>query len=204
MRSNQVEVQSPSDVPFETVGASVMDMSPTEAEVPLDLYRRLRQMAHRLMRGESIDHTLQTTALVHEAYMRLIHSDASLSQSPARLLAASGEAMKNALIDHARSKQRLKRGGDRRREILEFSDLPSVLDAEPEQIVALEDAFDALRREDPLAADVVHLRFHLGLAVEETADALEVSPRTVKRRWAFARAWLFRELSNETPPSGDD
>lgn len=134
--------------------------------------------------------------------MRLIRSDATLADSPARLLAAAGEAMRNALIDHARGRLRLKRGGDRQRELVELADLPSFLDADPAQIVALEDAMAALAREDELAAQVVELRFHLGLGVEETAKALDTSPRTVKRRWAFARTWLFRELTgrDERPP----
>ncbi len=163
--------------------------------VPLDLYQQLRGAAHQLMRGEATEHTLQTTALVHEAYLRLIRSDESLAESPARLLAAAGIAMRNALVDHARSRLRVKRGGDRERDLIELSDVPSFLAADPEQIVALEDALDALAIEDELAARVVHLRFHLGLGVEETAQALDISPRTVKRRWAFARTWLFRELN---------
>lgn len=146
------------------------------------------------MRGEAVGHTLQTTALVHEAYVRLVRSDETLAASPARLLAAAGDAMRNALIDHARGRMRLKRGGDRRRELVELSDLPRFLDADPDQIVALEEAVGALFREDDLAARVVQLRFHLGLGVDETAKALGVSSRTVKRRWAFARAWLYRQL----------
>lgn len=174
---------------------------PSDASVPLDLYGRLRDMAHRLMRGEAVGHTLQTTALVHEAYMRLIRSDASLAHAPERLLAAAADAMRNALIDHARGRRRLKRGGGRRRELVELADLPSFLDSEPEQIVALEDALDALAGQDELAARVVRMRFHLGLGVDETARALDVSPRTVKRRWAFARTWLYRELSRDDAPA---
>lgn len=174
---------------------------PAGSEVPLDLYERLRDVARKLMRDEAVGHTLQTTALVHEAYVRLIASDPSLTDSPARLLAAAGTAMRNALIDHARGRLRQKRGGDRERQLVELSDVPSFLDADPEQIVALDDAFEALAREDELAARVVNLRFHLGLGVEEVAQALEISPRTVKRRWAFARAWLFRELGGG--PEGD-
>lgn len=184
----------PSDRPIVTHSPN----GPDGAEVPLDLYQRLRDVAHRLMRGEAVGHTLQTTALVHEAYMRMVQSDPTLVDAPVRLLAVASTAMRNALADHARGRLRQKRGGDRKRALIELSDLPSFLDADPQQIVALEDALDALEREDELAARVVHLRFHLGLGVEETARALETSPRTVKRRWAFARTWLFRELTERT------
>lgn len=167
------------------------------AEVPDDLYRRLRGMAHQLMRGEAVGHTLQTTALVHEAYLRLPDVQSALKESPARFLSIAGDAMRHALIDHARARMRVKRGGDRGRALIELADVPSLLSAEPEQIVALEDSLEALAAIDGLAAQVVHLRFHLGLGVAGTASALEVSERTVKRKWAFARAWLFRELSAE-------
>lgn len=164
------------------------------AVLPAELYERLRTAARRLMRGEGADHTLQTTALVHEAWLRLTHSDPELRQEPQRVLAAASEAMRRALIDHARTRGRLKRGGGAKRELFDLADLPIVADAEPEQVLALDDAFGRLADEDPEAAEVVRLRFHLGLGVEETAAALGLSPRTVKRRWAFARSWLFREL----------
>ncbi len=164
------------------------------AVLPAELYERLRTAARRLMRGEGADHTLQTTALVHEAWLRLTHSDPELRQEPQRVLAAASEAMRRALIDHARTRGRLKRGGGAKRELFDLEDLPALADAEPEQVLALDDAFERLAAEDPEAAEVVRLRFHLGLGVEETAGALGLSPRTVKRRWAFARSWLFREL----------
>lgn len=173
-------------------------------EIPLDLYRRLRDLAHRLMRGEAVGHTLQTTALVHDAYMNLVASDATLEENPPRLLAAAGTAMRRALIDHARGRNREKRGGVKRRELVELSDLPSLIAAPSDQILELEEALENLAREDAKAAEIVNLRFHLGLDVDSTARVLDMSPRTVKRRWAFARSWLYRELAGVTAPRGHE
>lgn len=170
------------------------DHKPAAEPVPLELYQQLRGMAHRLMQGETVQHTLQTTALVHEAWIRLMRTDPALVESPRRVLAAAGDAMRNALIDHARGRDRQKRGGDRRRDWVDLRDLPSLLEAHPDQIVALDEAFERLQKEDPLASEVVRLRFHLGMDVESTAQVLDVSSRTVKRRWAFARTWLYHEL----------
>ena len=169
----------------------------TRSVLPIDLYQRLRELARKLMRGEDTSHTLQATALVHEAWMRIAHSThvtASTAESRQHLLAAASDAMRHTLIDHARGRRRAKRGNGRERKLLDLADVPDIVAADSDEIVALDAAFATLSVVDPDSADVVRMRFHLGLGVDETAVALGISQRTVKRRFAFARSWLFREL----------
>jgi RNA polymerase sigma factor (TIGR02999 family) len=158
------------------------------------VYDQLRALARQNMHRERAGHTLQATALVHEAFVRLL-GDADVAwDSRGHFYVAAAEAMRRILIEHARSRGREKRGGGRQRVPLTVVDVPAPAD-DPEQILAVDDALRRLEGEDPDAANVVRLRFYAGLGVEETARALGKSPRTVAREWAFARAWLMDELS---------
>jgi len=136
--------------------------------------------------------TLQATALVHEAYLRLLGGTQPPWNDRQHFFRAAAEAMRRILIEHARKRGRVKRGGKRVRVELTGVDLAS--DQDLDQILALDDAFRRLEQQDPEAADVVRLRCFAGLSVEETAQATGHSERTVKREWAFARAWLYDAL----------
>lgn len=165
------------------------------------VYTELRALARARMWRERSDHSLQATDLVHEAYLRLQHGGQPRWAGRGHFFAAAAEAMRRILIEHARAKGRLKRGGDslgRPAEKMTLSiagvaDLAAA-DADPDAVLALEDAIAALEKEDARLAQVVRLRFYAGLSVEETAEALDTSPRTVKRDWSFARAWLYLRL----------
>jgi RNA polymerase sigma factor (TIGR02999 family) len=168
-----------------------------DPEAPAQLlplvYEELRRLAaHRLAR-EAPGQTLQPTALVHEAYLRLVGDKAgALWDSRGHFFAACAEAMRRILVENARSKQRLKRGGDRARLPLEEAEL---LAPEPrEDVLALEEALTELAATDRAAADLVQLRYFGGLSIADAAQLLGVSPRTAKRMWTYARAWLFERL----------
>jgi RNA polymerase sigma factor (TIGR02999 family) len=157
-----------------------------------EVYEELRKLAEHRMAGQAVSHTLQATALVHEAYMRVAADGTKRWANRAHLFHAIAEAMRRILIDHARAKGGPKRGGGWKRLPLDLLDL--ALTEEPGQILALDEAVSRLEQLDPTAARVVHLRFYCGLSVDETARAMDVSPRTVMRDWAFARAYLLRAL----------
>ncbi|HUB24649.1 MAG TPA: ECF-type sigma factor [Tepidisphaeraceae bacterium] len=159
------------------------------------VYDELRKLAAHRMNSERADHTLEATALVHEAYMRLVGDQDVQWANRAHFFAAAAEAMRRILIEHARAKQGPQRGGDRRKMPMDVLDLAIADD--PEQIVALDEAICRLEEQDADAARVVRLRFYAGLSVEETAAAMNISDRTVKREWAFARAFLFRKLESQ-------
>ena len=167
------------------------DMRSCGALLPL-VYEELRELAVHRMAGERKDHTLQATALVHEAYLRLVGDSKVRAGGRAYFFAAAAEAMRRILIEHARADKGAQRGGNLRKLPMDVVDLATADD--PEQIMALDEAISRMEQQDPEAARVVRLRFFAGLSVEETAEALGVSPRTVKREWAFARAYLFRAL----------
>jgi RNA polymerase sigma factor (TIGR02999 family) len=157
------------------------------------VYTQLRNLARRRMAEERAGHTLQATALVHEVYLKLIGPErAGPWAGRGQFFFAAAEAMRQILIDHARKRRGLKRGGGRRRVPLGVLDLAA--DGPGEEILALDEAVLRLEQESPDVAAVVRLRFYAGLSVEETAEALGISPRTVKREWTYARARLCREL----------
>lgn len=159
--------------------------------VPL-VYAELRAAARAHLRAERADHTLQPTALVHEAYLRLFAGHYPAWNDRQHFFRAAAEAMRRILIEHARKRARVKRGGNPIR--LSLSDIDAAAQQEPAALLALDEAIRRLEEQDPTTAQVVHLRFFAGLSVEETAQLLEVSPRTVKREWAYARAWLYDAL----------
>lgn len=154
------------------------------------VYQELRAIARARLASQKPGHTLQATALVNEAWMKL--RGHFTEQSGPAFFKTAAEAMRQILIDHARSKARLKRGGAVQRELADVAEFGG--DDDAEEILALNDVICRLEERDPQAAQVVKLRFFAGLSVEETAAALGISDRTVKREWQFARAWLFDQL----------
>ncbi len=168
-----------------------LDAGTADRLVPL-IYDELRQMARRKMLNERPGHTLDPTALANETYLRIAGSDTVLSQGKAYLLGAAAQAMRRVLVDHARSRLRQKRGGDWQRVTLSAANEPAMLATE---LVELDDALEKLAAEAPRQARVVEARYFGGLTVAETAELLDISERTVKSDWAFARAWLNRSLN---------
>jgi RNA polymerase sigma factor (TIGR02999 family) len=163
----------------------------SEQLIPL-VYNQLRQIARRQMANERGSHTLQATALVHEALLRLCGGEKLEYKDRAHFLAAAAQAMRNLLLEHARNRGRLKRGGKKKRVPLDVVDLASDTDAE--EVHAIDDALAKLEQQDARMAQIVRLRFFAGSSVDEIADALNISDRTVRREWKLARAWLAREL----------
>jgi RNA polymerase sigma factor (TIGR02999 family) len=158
------------------------------------VYEQLRGLAARKMRGERADQTLQATALVHEAYVRLVDADKlQLWDNRWHFFAAAAEAMRRILVEHARRRSRLKRGGNRSRIALDQLDLPAAKVAD--EIVALDEALSLLAQAHPDKARLVTLRYFGGLTNEEAAAALDISPATADRHWAYAKAWLYRQMS---------
>ena len=155
-------------------------------------------MAHRYMRRERAGHTLQTTALVNEAYLRLVDVKDVAWQDRAHFLAIAARVMRRILVDAARSRASLKRGGEAERvdhaTAIDFDQFPSAGTVRAAELCALDEALRTLSHMDPRRGQVIELRFFGGLSVEETAEVLEVSPQTVMRDWRIARAWLAREL----------
>jgi RNA polymerase sigma factor (TIGR02999 family) len=155
------------------------------------IYDELHRLAHRYMRNERPGHLLQTTALVNEAYMRLIDVDRMEWRDRAHFFAMAATTMRRILVDHARGEARDKRGGG----VVVTSLGPDVAAPLPDvDVLALDDALERLAALDPQQARVVELRYFAGMTIDETAAALQVSSGTVKRDWAVARAWLYREL----------
>ncbi len=157
------------------------------------VYEALRELAHRRLSSERKGYTLQTTELVHEAYLRLQSGGDKPWNSDAHFYCAAAEAMRRILIERARRRSRLRHGGGLVRLSLEDQDV--AIDAAGDDILAISDALDELEKHDRRVADVVRLRFFVGFTVEETAEKLGVSPATVKLDWSFARAWLQRAIA---------
>lgn len=170
------------------------DQTALERLTPI-VYRELHRLAGRYMRRERPGHSLQTTALVNEAYMRLLGYTRMRWQDRAHFFAVAAQVMRRILVEHAR-RHNLKRGGDVPHVALDEAALVGA-DADVD-LVALDDAMTALARVDPRKMQVVEMRFFGGLSVEETAEVLGISPVTVKRDWRMAKAWLYRELADGT------
>ncbi|MEM7230050.1 MAG: ECF-type sigma factor [Planctomycetota bacterium] len=165
-----------------------------ERLLPL-VYEQLRAAAQHAIATERPDHTLQATAVVHEAYLRLVGDRELPWANRAHFYAAAAEAMRRVLLDHARGKGRVKRGGGRQRQPL--TDIMDLAESDSETILALDGAIRRLEDTQSDAAAVLRFRFFAGLTVKQTASALNISPRQVDRLWAFARAWLYREMAKE-------
>lgn len=159
------------------------------------VYDELRRMAKRYMNSQPSGHTLQTTALIHEAYLKLADKREKNFANRAHFFAVAANAMRHILVDHARSRQTEKRGGAA--QIISLENAPVVSDERAAEIVRLDDALKNLAAADERKSQVVELRYFGGLSVEETAEVLKISPETVMRDWRFAKTWLLRELSNQ-------
>jgi len=160
------------------------------------IYAQLHQQAARAMRREATEHTLQATALVHEAYLRLVDQNRVEWRNRAHFFGVAAQLMRRILVDHARAKLAEKRGGGAQRLTLNDADAAVGSDGAGDvDVLALHEALEELAKLDPQQARVVELRYFSGLNIEETAEALDISPATVKREWTVARAWLRRELS---------
>ena len=167
------------------------DQSALDALVPL-VYSELRRIANHYLQAERPDHTLQSTALVHEAYVRLAEQDLPQWQNRAHFFAVAAQLMRQILVDHARSHRASKRGGNVYKMPLDEAEQePLAVDVD---IIALDDALKSLGEMDSQQSRVVELKFFGGLSIEDTAEVLGISASTVKRDWITARAWLYREL----------
>jgi RNA polymerase sigma factor (TIGR02999 family) len=174
------------------------------ADLLPQVYNELRKLAAACMATEKPGQTLQATALVHEAYMRLVHPLAP-DESPgangqfanrAQFFAAAAEAMRRILVENARRKGRLKRGGDRQR--IDLDALPAPDGADPDELLAVDEALTALAADDPLAAELVKMRYFAGFTIEEAGELLGLSRSTAYERWAYGRAWLRCKLADES------
>ncbi len=163
-----------------------------EQLMPL-VYEELRRMARRYMRREHLGHTFQTTDLIHEAYLKIAKQEDQNWQNRAHFFGVAAQAMRHILVDYARSKNSLKRGGLAEKVTLEENLVASA--NRSEEIVALDDALKQLAALDERKSRVVEMKFFGGLNMEEIAEVLKISPETVKRDWKFARNWLLRELA---------
>jgi RNA polymerase sigma factor (TIGR02999 family) len=157
--------------------------------------QELRRLAHHYMRRERAGHTLQTTALVNEAFVRLVNRQNIQWQNRAHFFGIAAQLMRRILVDHARSHACEKRGGWA--EKLELNEALVVSKHKASEVIALDEALQALELLDPRQSRIVELRFFGGLTVEETAEVMHVSPVTIKREWSSAKAWLYRELAKQ-------
>jgi RNA polymerase sigma factor (TIGR02999 family) len=176
------------------------DSAAAEQLVPL-VYAELRRIAASKLRSERGGHTLQPTALVHEAWIRLMKQHGSAWQNRDQFFAIAAQAMRRILVDHARKRHAAKRGEG---EVpLDVDDVARVLTMTlpDERLMALDDALEELGKLDARQVKIIELRFFAGLSVEETASVLEISPTTVKREWATGRAWLYRAINGDGPRS---
>jgi len=171
---------------------SVDDVArPSGDELIVNVYNELRRLASAYLRRERADHTLQPTALVHEAYMRLTAQKGMEWRNREHFLGIAAAMMRRVLVDHARGHRRDKRGGGLK---LSLADADGYAEGEVQDLVALDDGLRKLARKHPQKSRVVELRFFGGLSIEETARVLKVSDSTIERDWKFARAWLAREI----------
>jgi RNA polymerase sigma-70 factor, ECF subfamily len=155
----------------------------------------LHRLAHHYMSRERAGHTLQTTAILNEAYLRLVENTQPPWQNRTHFVAATAQLMRRIMVDHARERQSLKRGGGALRVTLD--EAAWVTETRSAELLALDEALERLAAQDPRKNQIVELRYFGGLTVEETAEFLRLSPRTVEREWTMAKAWLYRALTEE-------
>jgi RNA polymerase sigma-70 factor, ECF subfamily len=185
-----VDSQSP-DVTLLLARAAGGDRQAASALVPL-IYGELHRMAARHMQRERSDHTLQATALVHEAYMRLVQQRRTNWKNRAHFFGVAAQIMRRILVDHARGKVRAKRGGSRQKISLDNAVTLSM--GQSWELLAIDEALGRLAKRDPRQCRIVELKFFGGLTTEETAEVLDTSPSTIEREWTLARAWLYMQL----------
>jgi RNA polymerase sigma-70 factor, ECF subfamily len=157
------------------------------------VYDELRRMAHHYMQGEYGSHTLQTTALIHEAYIRLVDYQNMQGQHRAQFFALAAKVIRRILLDHAKSNDRIKRGGGMKK--IQLDEAATLSTERSRELIVLDDAMKSLEEIDPRKSEVVELLYFGGLTQEETADLLGISPTTVRRDWNLAKSWLRREIS---------
>ena len=163
------------------------------------VYEELRKLAAQKLAGEKPGQTLQATALVHEAYVRLVDADhAQHWNSRGHFFAAAAEAMRRILVENARRKKRLKHGGDRERVTIELASLPTRMSSD--ELLALDEALEKLRQQDPVKAQLVTLRYFGGMTIEQASEVLNISRVTAHRYWTYARAWLHQQMSGGSEP----
>jgi len=174
------------------------DVSARDALVP-HIYDELRRIARRCLAKQGAGRTLQPTALVHEAYLRLVRSGSINARTRVHFFSMSAQIMRQILIDHARRSSAAKRGGNQVVITLDEADVPAGKESSLD-LVALDDAMTRLSALDPRQCKIVELRFFGGLSIEEAAEAVEISPATAKREWATARLWLHRAMNSNPAP----
>jgi RNA polymerase sigma factor (TIGR02999 family) len=158
------------------------------------VYQELRRLATQKLARERPGQTLQATALVHEAYLRLVGAESQTWKGRTHFFAAAAEAMRRILIESARRKHRLKRGGNQQR--VDVDEAEIVIEGPSEDLLALDEALARLETSDKVKAEVVKLRYFAGLTLEQAAELLEISPTTAKRHWTYARAWLYKAITS--------
>lgn len=187
-------MNAPADVTQLLLAWNAGDRAALDHLIPI-VYDELRRLARQHMRFEAPEHTLQATGLVNEVYLRLVDEKRVNWQNRAHFFGAAAQIIRRVLVDHARARRRLKRGGSAVK--VSLYDEIGVLDGERLDIVALDKALSELAKLDPQQERIIELRFFAGLSIEDTAEALNISPATVKRNWATARAWLYREMTSK-------
>ena len=182
---------SPHEVTKLLIDWSNGDQNALDRLTPL-VYAELHRLAHFYMGRERPGHTLQTTALVNEAYLQVVEQKGLHWQNRAHFFGIAARLMRHILVDYARERNSAKRGGGARR--LSLDDVAELSEEKASEVVSLDDALNTLAEVDPQQSRIVELRFFAGLTVEETAEVLGISPATVKRDWAMAKAWLYHEI----------
>ena len=178
--------------------AAVQQGDPTAADKLLPLvYEELRRLAAHMMAGQAPGHTLQSTALVHEAWLRLLGNEKAEFAGRAHFFAAAAEAMRHILIDSARRRRALRHGGGQVR--MDIQNVSIAAPAEDDELLAIHDVLDKLAAEEPEKAQLTKLRYFVGMTFEEAAEVLGISVPTAKRHWAYARAWLYQEIQANKP-----
>jgi RNA polymerase sigma factor (TIGR02999 family) len=172
------------------------DPKAAEELLPL-VYRELRKVAAHKLAGQAPGHTLQPTALVHEAWLRLVGAEKAEFAGRTHFFAAAAEAMRHILIDSARRKRALRHGGGQAR--VDIQSFEIAAPADDDELLAIHEVLDKLAAEAPEKAELVKLRYFVGMTFEEAAQALSISVATAKRHWAFARAWLYQEIQSSKP-----
>jgi RNA polymerase sigma factor (TIGR02999 family) len=190
-----VVAQDPQNITEMLAGYTRGDKEALDQLMPI-VYEELRRQAARYLRREQAGHTLQTTALIHEAYVRLVDQRNVQWQNRAHFFGIAAQLMRRILVDHARAKKRVKRGGSDVR--VSLADADVAVKGQELDVVAVDEALQRLAAIDEQQSRVVELRFFSGLTVEETAEVMGISKATVKRDWAMAKAWLHRQLSGES------
>jgi RNA polymerase sigma factor (TIGR02999 family) len=191
-----MEEPSPNEITQQLIAWSNGDTAALENLIPA-VYQELRRMADRCLRGENSEHSLQPTALVHEAYLRLIDQTRVEWHNRAHFFGVAAQMMRRILIDHAKAKHRAKRGGAARK--LSLEEIANYTHERASELVALDEALQMLAEMDERKSRIVELRYFGGLTVEETAQVLGVSDKTVMRDWNLAKAWLYQQLRCQNP-----